>query len=244
MKPEYEAAAVTMRNESMAGILAAVDVQKNPALAKLYGIKGFPTLQYFENAVFKFKVNVRTHAEIIEFMKDPKEPPPPKQPDAAWSENDGTEVTHLTDDTFKAFLRKRKHALVIFHISCTCICHLGSWPTTNDANFGCFCVCMFSIGCGHCKRVKPEFEVVAKHFKDEPSIGVAAVDCGKERTICNLYNVIAYPTIKYFSYFKTERDYKYGRMVMWPQIDDIAIQLKMFIITQIEFCLTLPSPTS
>lgn len=118
MKPEYEAAAVTMRNDSIPGILAAVDVQKNPAVAKLHAVKGFPTVQYFENAIFKFRVNVRTRDEIVEFMKNPKEPPAPKQPETPWSDTEGTEVVHLTDETFKAFLRKRKHALVIFHISC------------------------------------------------------------------------------------------------------------------------------
>lgn len=67
------------------------------------------------------------------------------------------------------------------------------------------------IGCGHCKRAKPEFNKAAETFKDDPRIGIAAVDCTKHNAVCSAYSVRGFPTIKYFSYLKTVREYNGGR---------------------------------
>jgi hypothetical protein len=64
-----------------------------------------------------FKNNDRTADKIIEFMKDPKEPPPPPPPEPEWSEVE-SEVNHLTDETFRSFLKKKKHVLVMFYAPC------------------------------------------------------------------------------------------------------------------------------
>jgi len=60
---------------------------------------------------------VRDAEKIIDFMKDPKEPPPPPAPEKPWSE-ETSEVVHLTDETFKPFLKKKKHVLVMFYAPC------------------------------------------------------------------------------------------------------------------------------
>lgn len=69
----------------------------------------------------------------------------------------------------------------------------------------------FYLGCGHCKRAKPEFTEAANVFKDDPRVALAAVDCTKHSAICSVYEVKGYPTIKYFSYLKTHADYSSGR---------------------------------
>ena len=47
----------------------------------------------------------------------PKEPPPPPPPEASW-EDVQSEVSHLSDDTYKSFLKKKKHTLVMFYAPC------------------------------------------------------------------------------------------------------------------------------
>lgn len=69
------------------------------------------------------------------------------------------------------------------------------------------------LGCGHCKKAKPEFAAAAEKFKDDPRVELAAVDCTKHSAVCSVYSVKGYPTIKYFSYLKTVRDYDGGRTV-------------------------------
>ena len=47
----------------------------------------------------------------------PKEPPPPPPTEKDWSEV-SSDVVHLTDESFKGFLKKKKHALVMFYAPC------------------------------------------------------------------------------------------------------------------------------
>ncbi|XP_055305084.1 protein disulfide-isomerase A5-like isoform X2 [Sitodiplosis mosellana] len=182
MKPEYEKAAVLMKEKKLPGIIAAVDATKEQGIGSKFDVKGYPTVKYFSNGEFKFDVNVRDADKIVEFMKNPAEPPPPPPPEKQWEEEE-TNVVHLDENNFKVYLKKKKHALVMFY---------APW-------------------CGHCKRAKPEFDKAADSLKDDPRIGVAAVDCTKHNSICSAYSVKGFPTIKYFSYLKTVREYNGGR---------------------------------
>ncbi|XP_021941070.1 protein disulfide-isomerase A5 isoform X2 [Zootermopsis nevadensis] len=184
MKPEYEKAAAVLKTEKITGITAAIDATKEPAVAARYNVQGYPTVKYFKAGQFAFDVNVRDASKITEFMRNPREPPPPPAPETAWSE-EPSEVVHLTAETFKTFLKKKKHVLVMFY---------APW-------------------CGHCKKAKPEFTAAAEHFKDDPKVKFAAVDCTKFSSICGAVDVKGYPTIKYFHYHNKEtKSYNGGRM--------------------------------
>ena len=75
----------------------------------------YPTVKYFKKGEFAFDAGTaRQEKEIVEFMKDPKEPPPPPPPEAPWSE-EKSEVVHLNEESFKPFLKKKKHVLVMFY---------------------------------------------------------------------------------------------------------------------------------
>lgn len=54
---------------------------------------------------------------IMVYFHSPKEPPPPPPPESKWEEIE-SEVVHLTDDTFKNFLKKKKHCLIMFYAPC------------------------------------------------------------------------------------------------------------------------------
>ncbi|KAB0802017.1 hypothetical protein PPYR_04203 [Photinus pyralis] len=183
MKPEYEKAAAVMKNEGISGMLAAVDATKEQAVASKFSIKGYPTVKYFSYGEFKFDVNLRESAKIVEFMTNPQEPLPPPPAEVSWSE-EKSDVVHLTEATFKPFLKKKKHVLVMFY---------APW-------------------CGHCKKAKPEFTKAAESFKDDPKVEFAAVDCTTQHGLCSVNDVKGYPTIKYFSYYsKSVKHYNGGR---------------------------------
>ncbi|KAH8274021.1 hypothetical protein KR044_008102 [Drosophila immigrans] len=184
MKPEYEKAALEMKKSNVPGVLAALDATKEPSIGEKYKVKGYPTVKYFANGVYKFDVNVREASKIMEFMRDPKEPPPPPPPEKSWEEDDdNTEVLFLNDETFSTTLKRKKHALVMFY---------APW-------------------CGHCKHTKPEFTAAANALQDDPRVVFVAVDCTKYAALCAKYNVRGYPTILYFSYLKTKLEYNGGR---------------------------------
>lgn len=183
MKPEYTDAAKTMREEEIAGVIAAIDATKETAVGKRFKIEGYPTVKYFKDGDFAFDVNERTADKIVAFMKDPKEPPPPPPPEKDWSEVE-SEVEHLTDDTFKGFIKKKKHVLVMFY---------APW-------------------CGHCKKAKPEFMEAAKNDAENSKVAYAAVDCTVHRSVCTQFDVQGYPTFRYFNYGKKDFKYVGGRV--------------------------------
>ena len=88
-------------------------------------------------------------------------------------------MIHLTDETFKSSLKKRKHALVMFY---------APW-------------------CGHCKAAKPEFVTAAEQFQTDKKTMFAALDCTKFQSICEQQEVTGFPTFKYFNYGKKEYQY-------------------------------------
>lgn len=183
LKPKYEAAAVKMKNKNVSGMLAAIDASKEGEIATKYGVKGFPTLKYFEFGEFKFDVNLRDTDPIVKFMENPDEPPVVEvEKEVAW-EDEESDVVFLTDETFKSFMKKKKHVLLF----------------------------MYAPWCFHCKKTKPELVEAAKEFKDDPKVEFVAVDCTKFSAVCSAYDVRGYPTIKYFSYLKTQKEYTGGR---------------------------------
>ncbi|XP_059055223.1 protein disulfide-isomerase A5 [Achroia grisella] len=184
IKPEFEKAATRIKLEKITGILAAVDATKQPDLASRFGVKGYPTLKYFNKGEYKYDAGqARQEEQIVNFLKNPQEPPPPPPPEKPWSEEESP-VRHLDSATFRSTLRKIKHAIVMFY---------APW-------------------CGHCKSTKPEFVKAAEQFADELMVAFGAVDCTVHQDVCGNYDVKGYPTIKYFSYFdKQVKDYSGGR---------------------------------
>jgi protein disulfide-isomerase-like protein len=172
-----------MKNKNISGMLAAVDATKERDVSNRYGIKGYPTLKYFVNGELKFDVKYRETDSIVKFMKNPEEPTVVEEEKEVLWEDEDTHVVFLNDGTFKSFLKKKKHVLVMFY---------APW-------------------CGHCKRTKPEFVEAAEKFKDDSKVELAAVDCTKHTGVCSAYDVKGYPTIKYFSYLKTYREYNGDR---------------------------------
>ncbi|XP_065582725.1 protein disulfide-isomerase A5-like isoform X1 [Artemia franciscana] len=183
MKPVYETAALKLKEQKVDGILAAVDVTKSKSLGERFGITGYPSLKYFKDSEFVFDVSFREENKIIDFMKDPKKPPPPPPSELPWNEEADSEIIFLNDENFKPILKRKKHALVMFY---------APW-------------------CGHCKKAKPEYKLAAENFKDDPKVVFTALDCTLYNTICSDYDVNGFPTFKYFSYFKTVKDYEGGR---------------------------------
>jgi protein disulfide-isomerase A6 len=66
--------------------------------------------------------------------------------------------------------------------------------------------------CGHCKRLEPDYEKVAKSFEGEDSVVVAKVDADAHKSLGQEFGVSGYPTIKFFPKDnKAGEDYNGGR---------------------------------
>ena len=114
MKPEFVKAAEKLVAMNVKGKLVGVDATKESKLGKRFDVKGYPTVKYFKHGEFAFDAGAaRKEQEIVDFMKDPKEPPPPPPPEAPWSE-EPSEVVHLNEENFKPFLKTNISLLASF----------------------------------------------------------------------------------------------------------------------------------
>lgn len=91
---------------------------KETNLAEKFNVRGFPTIKYFRDGAFAFDApQLREQSKLVEFMRNPKEPPPAPPPEPAWADIP-SEVVHLNEDSFKTQLRSKRHALVMFYAPC------------------------------------------------------------------------------------------------------------------------------
>ncbi len=52
--------------------------------------------------------------------------------------------------------------------------------------------------CGHCKRLAPDYEIVANAFVGDDHVVIAKIDCDANKDRCSKNDVTGYPTLKWF----------------------------------------------
>uniref|UniRef100_H0X710 Protein disulfide-isomerase A5 n=1 Tax=Otolemur garnettii TaxID=30611 RepID=H0X710_OTOGA len=105
------------------------------------------------------------------FWSSSPQPPQPQVPETPWADEGGS-VYHLTDEDFDQFVKEHSSVLVMFH---------APW-------------------CGHCKKMKPEFEKAAEvlHGEADSSGVLAAVDATVNKVLAERFHISEFPTLKYF----------------------------------------------
>eukprot|EP00871_Galdieria_phlegrea_P001540 jgi/Galph1/2387/GphlegSOOS_G1066.1 len=63
--------------------------------------------------------------------------------------------------------------------------------------------------CGHCKTLRPQYEKVAKTYRNVKGLVIAAIDADKYKTIAETYRVVGFPTIKLFPAGKDKKPIEY-----------------------------------
>ncbi|OBS80995.1 hypothetical protein A6R68_20792 [Neotoma lepida] len=169
--PHFQKAATQVRGHV---VLAGMNVYPSEFenVKEEYNVRGYPTICYFEKGRFLFQYENygATAEDIVEWLKNPQ-PPKPQVPETPWADEGGS-VYHLTDEDFDQFVKEHSSVLVMFH---------APW-------------------CGHCKKMKPEFESAAEvlHGDTESSGVLAAVDATVNEALAERFHISAFPTLKYF----------------------------------------------
>ena len=66
--------------------------------------------------------------------------------------------------------------------------------------------------CGHCKKLKPDWDRLGEEYESSETAIIGKVDCTVEKELCSEYGVQGFPTLKYFQQgVDGANDYEGGR---------------------------------
>ncbi|EGD79294.1 hypothetical protein PTSG_09710 [Salpingoeca rosetta] len=190
LKPKYQEAATELKQLGVKRRLAALDANapEGRMTGPQYGVKGFPTLLYFENGELRTAYEGKREKDaIVAFMQNPDKAPAATapEPETTW-EDEPSDVVHITgQNAFSERLAQEDSALVMFY---------APW-------------------CGHCKAFKGPFTEAAAEVKAKGHGTLVAVDCTKpeNRDVCGEYDVKGFPTVKHFVKGSVNKDYPNAR---------------------------------
>ena len=52
--------------------------------------------------------------------------------------------------------------------------------------------------CGHCQKLAPVWDELAKKFESDSKVKIAKLDCTQHQSVCQENEVRGYPTLAYF----------------------------------------------
>lgn len=185
--------------------IGKVDCTVETGLCSEQDVTGYPTLKLFNNGDLANGVRYRGKREIPAFdaflrdnvkgeedaataPKDATEPEaqeaeaPPLAGPAAVEIDIEDGLAKLTLSTFDAHVEKGVHFVKFF----------APW-------------------CGHCQRMAPAWDELAKAFEDDEQVSIGRVDCTLDRDLCSTHGVRGYPTLLLFINGIKEEKYQGGR---------------------------------
>ncbi|CAG5133306.1 unnamed protein product [Candidula unifasciata] len=189
LAPVWDDLADTFNHNNKVSI-AKIDCTQSSVICKQYGIDGYPTLLWFKDGekIEQYQ-GARTHEALKQYVSDrlqdgAREPHVEQEEPAlepGQAEHSVGAVKDLTDETFKSAISSGLHFVKFF----------APW-------------------CGHCKRLAPTWDDLAKDFQSHP-VSIDRVDCTLHKATCDDNQVRGYPTLKLFRNGEFLKDYRGSR---------------------------------
>jgi len=188
LAPAWDELAANFKSDKQVKI-AKVDCTQHQAVCQEHEVRGYPTLGYFRNGrkIETYK-GARNLPELTSFVNTQK---------AAAGKDDtedgkvpepktGSPVAKLDNDNFE-----------------------------DEIKSGVAFVKFFAPWCGHCKRLAPTWEELAKKYQDTTGVVIGHVDCTADdnlnRPLCNAQGVKGFPTLIVFKDGVKVEEYSGGR---------------------------------
>merc|ERR1719342_840415 len=190
LAPTWEELAAKMNKDvEMDVTIAKVDCTEATALCSAQDVTGYPTLKFFKNGAEKDDgVKYRGQRDLAALEKFINEKlgneVADEKPKEAVSEDAKVEagLTILTEGSF-----------------------------TKTVAEGDTFIKFYAPWCGHCQKLAPTWDELAKKFESEEKVKVAKLDCTQAQSVCQENEVRGYPTLAYFRNGKKVEAYKGAR---------------------------------
>jgi len=188
LAPAWEELAGKMNVEKEVTI-GKVDCTEQTALCSAQDVTGYPTLKFFKNGAekedgVKYRGN-RDLASLEKFIK----------------EKLGVEVTDEKPAAGGDTEAKVEAGLTILSE--------GSFAGTVAS--GDTFIKFYAPWCGHCQKLVPVWEELAKKFESDAKVKIAKLDCTQAQGVCQENEVRGYPTLAYFRNGRKIEAYKGAR---------------------------------
>jgi len=173
--------------------IGKVDCTVHTDLCSDQGVTGYPTLKLFNGGDFDNGLKYRGKREVSAF-------------DTFLAENvksDGVEVP-TTAPTPTVEEPVAPTAIVDIEDG---LAKLTKATFNSHVANGVHFVKFFAPWCGHCQRMAPAWDELAKAFEDDDRVSIGRVDCTSERDLCETHGVRGYPTLLLF--VNGQKDDKY-----------------------------------
>ncbi|CAN7988628.1 unnamed protein product [Ixodes hexagonus] len=156
--------------------IAKVDCTANRHVCNEYEVKAYPTLLWIEQGklVEKYQGG-RSHEELKEFVSSMMQQK---------SDDTGEDLRELPQET------QQEAPPPVMELSASNF----EGVVAQGVTF----VKFFAPWCGHCKRLAPTWDDLARKFAAQTEVKIAKVDCTAYEALCNSHEVQGYPTLVLF----------------------------------------------
>lgn len=156
--------------------IAKVDCTEATALCSAQDVTGYPTLKFFKNGAEKDDgVKYRGQRDLASLEK-------------FINEKLGNEVADekpAAAASAEATVENGLHILTE-----------GSFAGSVAA--GDTFIKFYAPWCGHCQKLAPVWDELAKKFEKDEKVKIAKLDCTQAQSVCQEHEVRGYPTLAYF----------------------------------------------
>lgn len=193
LAPVWEELAVTHnKKEEKEVTIAKVDCTQQTALCSAQDVTGYPTLKFFkagfekEDGV-KYRGN-RDLAALERFIQ----------------EKLGNEVE---EEAVKAPASAEAEVKDGLHILSA-----ASFPSSIEK--GDTFIKFYAPWCGHCIKLAPTWDELAKIFEKDDQVKIAKIDCTEHQSVCQENDIRGYPTLAYYRAGQKVETYKGARALL------------------------------
>jgi len=196
LAPAWEELAAKMNKDVEKEVtIAKVDCTEATALCSAQDVTGYPTLKFFKNGAEKDDgVKYRGQRDLASLEKFINEKLGNEVADEKPAEAASAEAT----------VENGLHILTE-----------GSFAKTVAS--GDTFIKFYAPWCGHCQKLAPTWDELAKKFEKDETVKVAKLDCTQAQSVCQENDVKGYPTLAYFRNGRKVENYKGAR-----NMDDLA----------------------